>query len=55
MVDALTQNGDERRSMAAISYGEVPSNRYIRKFLNGETQRLYVVWQEFILLAYPGK
>jgi len=26
MVDALTQNGDERRSMAAISFGEVPSN-----------------------------
>ena len=36
-MDALTQNGDERRSMAAISVGEVPSNRYIPRFLNGET------------------
>ncbi len=26
MVDALAQNGDEGRSMAAISFGEVPSN-----------------------------
>ncbi len=26
MVDALALNGDEGRSMAAISFGEVPSN-----------------------------
>ena len=26
MVDALTLRGDERRSLAAISHGEVPSN-----------------------------
>ncbi len=26
MVDALTLKGDEGRSMAAISFGEVPSN-----------------------------
>ena len=26
MVDALVLRGDERRSMAAISFGEVPSN-----------------------------
>ena len=39
MVDALTQNDDERRSVAAIRFGEVPNNRYIRRFLNGETPR----------------
>ncbi len=27
MVDALVQKGDEGRGMAAISFGEVPSNR----------------------------
>ena len=37
MVDALTLHGDEGRSMAAISFGEVPSNRYIRRSPNGET------------------
>ena len=37
MVDALTLKGDERRGLAAISLGEVPSNRYIPKFLNEET------------------
>ncbi len=27
--------------MAAISFGEVPSNRYIRRFPNGETLPLF--------------
>ncbi len=40
MVDALTERGDEGRGMAAISFGEVPSNRYIRRFPNGETHCL---------------
>ena len=38
VVDALARDSDEGRGMAAISLGEVPSNRYIREFPNGETQ-----------------
>ncbi len=39
MGDALTLRSDEGRGMAAISYGELPSKRYIRRFPNGETHR----------------
>ena len=38
MEDALTLKGDEGRGLAAISYGEVPINRYIRRFPNGGTR-----------------
>lgn len=36
MVDALTLRGDEGRSMAAISFGEVPSNRLTEDFRMGK-------------------
>ncbi len=40
MVDALASRSDEGRGMAAISSGEMPNNRYIRKFPNEETHLL---------------
>jgi hypothetical protein len=43
MVDALASKDDEGRSLAAIRYGEVPNNRYIRRFPNGETLSLRVI------------
>ena len=38
MVDALVERGDEGRSMAAISSGKMPNNRYTRRSPNGGTQ-----------------
>jgi len=39
MVDALTLNGDEGRSMAAISFGEVPSNLWSGDVRMGKPSR----------------
>ena len=36
MVDALTPNSDERRGMAAIRFGEVPSNLWSGDFWIGK-------------------
>ena len=43
MVDALTLKGDEGRSMAAISFGEVPNNLRSGDFRMGKpyTANLY--------------
>lgn len=49
MVDALTCVSDEGRSKAAISGGKVPSNRYTRRFPNGET--LLDLYRETLALA----
>ena len=48
MVDALVLRGDERRGMAAISFGEVPSNLWsgdlwMRKLLCRNRHRPYIV------------
>lgn len=40
MVDALASKSEEGRGMAAISSGEMPNNRYIRKCPNEETHLL---------------
>lgn len=37
MVDALTEESDEGRGYAAISFGKMYSNRYTRRFPNGGT------------------
>ena len=37
MVDALTEESDEGRGLAAISSGKMPNNRYTRRFPNGAT------------------
>jgi len=36
MVDALTSDGDEGRGVAAISFGEVPSNLWSGDFRMGK-------------------
>ena len=40
MVDALTPKGDEGRSVAAISFGEVPSNLWSGDVRMGKPRRV---------------
>ncbi len=55
MVDALTQDGDEGRGVAAISFGEVPSNPWSEDFRMGKPNRVNRDYSDITSESIPGE